>query len=248
MRFNFEERATGSPFIETIWRNRSDSGGPFLSMAVSHWVMVVTRLQGRAYLTVRGPDTRPAPAICPPDAEHVGVFFKLGVVMPHLPAGNLVDGELNLPEAGSQSFWLQGSAWQYPDFDNIDTFVERLVRADLLVREPVVTTALQSTSGQAQSTRPLHDPPYALSVRSVQRRFLQTTGLTFKAIQQIERARHATALLKQGLPILDVVDLAGYADQPHLTRSLKRYIGQTPAQISGETAQTLSFLFKTNPG
>jgi hypothetical protein len=34
--------------------------------------------------------------------------------------------------------------------------------------------------------------------------------------------------------ILDTVDLAGYADQPHLTGSLKRYMGQTPAQILRE--------------
>jgi AraC-like DNA-binding protein len=27
------------------------------------------------------------------------------------------------------------------------------------------------------------------------------------------------------------VEQAGYADQPHLTRSLRRFIGETPAQI-----------------
>jgi AraC-like DNA-binding protein len=30
---------------------------------------------------------------------------------------------------------------------------------------------------------------------------------------------------------LDAARLAGYADQPHLTRSLTRYVGQTPSQI-----------------
>ncbi len=38
-------------------------------------------------------------------------------------------------------------------------------------------------------------------------------------------------LLQQGVSIVDTVDQAGYADQPHLTRSLKRFIGQTPAQL-----------------
>ncbi len=45
------------------------------------------------------------------------------------------------------------------------------------------------------------------------------------------RARHARTLLQQGISILDTVEQAGYADQPHLTRSLKRFMGQTPAQI-----------------
>jgi methylphosphotriester-DNA--protein-cysteine methyltransferase len=74
--------------------------------------------------------------------------------------------------------------------------------------------------------------PY-FSSRTVRRRFIQSTGLTPKALQQIERAQQAAALLENGGSILDTVYSAGYADQSHLTRSLKRYYGQTPAQIVG---------------
>jgi AraC-like DNA-binding protein len=35
--------------------------------------------------------------------------------------------------------------------------------------------------------------------------------------------------------ILDAVYHTGYADQPQLTRSLKHFIGQTPAQIGRVT-------------
>jgi AraC-like DNA-binding protein len=65
----------------------------------------------------------------------------------------------------------------------------------------------------------------------VQRRFLRATGLTHGALCQIESAQKATALLEQGVSILDTVELVGYADQPHLTRSLKRFVGRTPAEI-----------------
>jgi methylphosphotriester-DNA--protein-cysteine methyltransferase len=47
----------------------------------------------------------------------------------------------------------------------------------------------------------------------------------------MKRAQHAQALLQQGGSILDTVDEAGYFDQPHLTRSLKQFIGYTPVQI-----------------
>jgi AraC-like DNA-binding protein len=68
------------------------------------------------------------------------------------------------------------------------------------------------------------------------------------AVRQIECARYATLLLRQGLPILDVVYEAGYFDQPHLTRSLKHFIGQTPTQImDASRAEQLSFLYKTAP-
>ena len=71
----------------------------------------------------------------------------------------------------------------------------------------------------------------AMSKRSIQRRFRHATGLSLRALQSIERARHAAALLQQGVSLLDTVEEAGYFDQPHLTRSLKQFIGYTPAQI-----------------
>lgn len=39
-------------------------------------------------------------------------------------------------------------------------------------------------------------------------------------------------LLHQGTSILDTVYKAGYYDQSHMTNSLKRFLGQTPAQIA----------------
>jgi methylphosphotriester-DNA--protein-cysteine methyltransferase len=71
----------------------------------------------------------------------------------------------------------------------------------------------------------------ALSLRTVQYRFLRSTGLSQRTIQQIERARYATSLLKQGVSIFDTVYEAGYSDQPHLTRSLKHFIGLTPTEV-----------------
>jgi methylphosphotriester-DNA--protein-cysteine methyltransferase len=67
--------------------------------------------------------------------------------------------------------------------------------------------------------------------RTVRHRFLRATGQTQKHIQQYLRAQKAAALLRQGVPILDTVFEAGYFDQPHMTRSLKQFIGYTPAQI-----------------
>ena len=90
--------------------------------------------------------------------------------------------------------------------------------------------------------------PVPISIRTVQRRVLQATGLTHTAVRQIARARYATILLKGGTSILDTVEQAGYFDQAHLTRSLKRLIGQTPTQIANkDRSELLSFLYKTAP-
>src|SRR5438876_10210510 len=163
-----EERPSDSPFVERIWRSHSERGGSFLSIAESRWEMVVTRRHGKITLTVRGPETKATPlGDCPAEGEWLGIRFKLGTVLPHLPARNLVDATVTLPLATRNYFWLFGSAWLFPDYDNADTFVDWLVRDGLLVREPVVRGALQ---GQLKD----------LSLRSVQRRFLQATGGTRK--------------------------------------------------------------------
>jgi AraC-like DNA-binding protein len=139
--------------------------------------------------------------------------------MPHLPIKTLRDRkDMTLPEATNQSFWLLGMAWQLPTFENADTFVQRLVREDLLVRDPVVEAVLHE-----------QQPDY--STRSIQRRFSYVTGLTLKTMQQIQRAQAAVTLLQQGTPILDTSYQLGYFDQSHLSNAHKRFYGQTPAQI-----------------
>src|SRR5262245_15988702 len=196
--------------------------------------MVVTRHKGKSTLTVRGPETKATAIDCPAEGEWLGIRFRLGTFMPQLPVANLRDRQdVNLPRATGRSFWLNGSAWEYPDFENAEAFVARLVKRSLIVRDRAVDDALRGVYS-------------ALSLRSVQRHFLQATGMTHNTFRQIQRARYATNLLKQGASILDVVHEAGFFDQAHLTRSLKRLIGQTPARIIGQDEQ-LSFLYKTSP-
>jgi AraC-like DNA-binding protein len=209
----------------------SESGAP---IALSHWQMCVWQQYGKTNFTIRGPETKATRVPVPGDTEFFGIVFKVGTFMPYLPPSALVDTAATLPDASSDSFWLQGTSWQFPDFENVDTFIDRLAREGMLTREPIVQAALQ-------------EQPQQVSVRSIQRRFSQVAGITHSAISQIERARHAIILLRQGTSILDTVEQAGYADQPHLTRSLKHFIGQTPAQILQETEpEQLSFLFKTD--
>jgi hypothetical protein len=153
MDFVFEGRLSDSPYVEAIWRTESGSTQSFISLAASQWEMVITRQARRTTLTVRGPETNARPAPVPQDAEFFGIIFKLGTFIPHLPTPNLVNREFNLPEAAGESFWLHGSAWPFPDYENADTFINRLVRDGLLVHEPVVEAVLQA------------QPP-ALSLRS----------------------------------------------------------------------------------
>src|SRR5689334_13933954 len=114
----FDERASDSPFVERVWHCRSERADRFVSIAEARWEMVVTRLYGMTMITVRGPETNAATIDCPAEGEWVGIRFKLGTFMPHLPVHNLLDRkDVNLPPAATRSFWLNGSAWEYPNFE-----------------------------------------------------------------------------------------------------------------------------------
>jgi AraC-like DNA-binding protein len=226
-----QDRASDSPYIERVWSCHSERKGVFNSVASPHCEIVFTRLQGRVVVTIRGPETTARQVPCPADGEWLAIRLKAGAYLRSLPAVRLLNGaDVNLPQVKRDAFWLDGAAWQIPGFDDAEAFVDRLTRAGVLARDGVIAAAL---AGDEQ----------ALSMRSVQRRFLNVCGMTYSAMRQIERARYATTLLSRGAPISTAQDEAGFYDQAHLTRSLRRYAGVTPAAIARGAAQ-LSFLYK----
>ena len=105
-----------------------------------------------------------------------------------------------------------------PGPDDVDGFVQGLAQAGLLQHDPVVAQALRSDVR-------------GWSTCSVQRRVARATGLDRSAIRRIRRSERAVGLLSQGVPPAEVAATVGYADQPHLTRSLRLLVGQSPAQI-----------------
>ncbi|MEQ8672712.1 MAG: AraC family transcriptional regulator [Aggregatilineales bacterium] len=225
----FEGRLSSSPYIESIWRGQNGSNYAVVCPADGRWNMLFTRYNGKVKLAVEGPRTRATPKTQPEGNEFLTIVFALGTFLPNIPAGNLLDSDVFLPQAAHKSFWLDGDTWETPSFENVETFVEHLVRNDVLVADPLVKAVLQDQAPE-------------LSERTLRRRFVQATGLAPNLIGQIERALQAHRLLENGAPILDAVYEAGYADQPHLTRSLKRFIGYTPAQIAQLERQTVTFI------
>lgn len=220
MTFAVQTRLSESPLVESVTHGQTIAGGTAIRPAETRWHMIVSRVQDQPRFLIVGPWSASGPLDYGAGADILWIRFRLGVFMPHLPVRSLLNAETPLPEAAGESFWLKSAAWQFPTAHNVDTFVARLAREQVLIRDPVIDAALNGE---------LRREDY--SPRTLRHRFLQATGLSEGHIAQVERAQKAAALLRHGIPILDVVEEAGYFDQPHLTRSLKQYIGHTPAQI-----------------
>ncbi len=218
MDFLFQERENPTPFVNIIWATQSDQEGLFNSVAVPYWEMNFTQSHGQTKITLRGPETKVTQAYCPPNAKFLGIQFTIGTFLDPFPVDTLCDTVIDLPLSSSKCFWLAGEDWEVPNYNNVDVFLNRLYQRGLITHNPIVHTVL-------------NQQPHDVSLRTVQRQFRQATGLTQGQYHQIQRAVHAQNLLEQGQSILDVTYQAGYADHAHLTRSLKRFIGQTPTQI-----------------
>ena len=225
MNFLFEAYSLDSSLIASVWRSCSPEAGRYISVAASHWSFMFAKRQGRIYVDVCGPETRATFKTFSAGSDVYGINFKAGVFMPQLPTSSLVDARLQLPHASDRAFWLHDSALPIPKFEDAEAFAERLARAGLLVRDPVVSASLRGE-------------PLRLSARALQYRFVKSTGLTQKTIWQIERVRQAALMLEQGVAIADTVYQLGYFDQAHLTRSLKQLYGQSPTRVAQVTAST----------
>jgi hypothetical protein len=233
MGLEVESRPSDSPYIERVWRSRSSEVDRMMSIAVSHGELVIWEQGGQVSAAVRGPESKASPAPVPEDATFFGITFGLGTSMPHIPVSRLVDGSVEIPDVTRRSLWLKGSAWHLPDYDNAEEFVRRMVREGVLDCDPIVAEVLRGASPD-------------VSERTIQRRFVAATGLTRGAVRQIDRARQAAVLIQEGVPAHDVIDRLGYFDQPHLARSLTRFVGRTATQLSSrDPSEPLSLLYKT---
>ncbi|MGH1561348.1 helix-turn-helix domain-containing protein [Mumia sp. DW29H23] len=234
MGMEIAERQSDSPYVERVWRSRTAGVSRMTSIATSHKELVVWEHEGSLHVSMRGPETVATSADVPDGSDSFGIVFGHGASMPHLAMARLVDADLESPHVSRGAFVLRGEEWEVPTYDNAEVFIDRLVRDGVLVRDPLVDEVV---AGDAAP----------LGARSIQRRVAAATGLTQGAIRQIERARQAALLLREGTTALEVVHRLGYYDQPHLARSLTRFVGRTATQLRrSDTPEPLSLLYKTD--
>jgi hypothetical protein len=158
--------------------------------------------------------------------EFVGVRLALGVLIPQLPPVRLVDRFVALPVDG-RWFRLGGERLAIPSYPQAEDFVALLVRKGLLS---------------------VADPPDDwVTERTRQRHHLNATGLSQRTVRQIARAQSAAVRLQSGEHPADVAQDAGYFDQPHLARSLRRFIGPSATELADgdSSGRPLSLLYKT---
>jgi AraC-like DNA-binding protein len=119
----------------------------------------------------------------------------------------------------------------------LDALTRRLLTPTRLDRRVVSTLAVLDES--AVHTRPKLDAlaaPRGLSASRLSHLFAES-GLSLRAWISYLRAFHAAQALLRGDAPSAVASSFGYADQPHLTRELRRQFGRTPRTMRSAVLQ-----------
>jgi AraC-like DNA-binding protein len=103
---------------------------------------------------------------------------------------------------------------------------------------------------EARGSMPVREVAAAAhaTVRTLERRFKQSSGYTVKdvsGLMRFEQVRNRL-VLEPDASLAELAQALGYTDQSHLSREFKRYSGMTPAAFARK--QRLSRLYKPRAG
>lgn len=201
-------------FVECLWHIRVEVVADWIDTARETWGLAFTkRTDGTMAAELVGPSYCHMTFGGEIGDEYWGAEFYPHITMRGVDKPGLTGKFVPLPVADGH-FWIGRDSYQIPMFTELDAFLTRLEQKGMF------SNAADGVVHQA-----------AVSQRSNQRRHRQAVGLSRRQSEQIRRAEQAAALLQSGKPPAEVAVEAGYADQAHLTRSLKKLFGTTPARL-----------------
>ena len=150
----------------------------------------------------------------------VVVSFAAGAYLPAYPGKKMLNLVEMLPCPDNDHFTVAGHTFDIPDFESADELAEAMAATGVLRMDDVVASVL---TGNEKT----------LSDRAKQRHFLEVTGLTRKSLEQIHRAQEAVRQLQAGKKPVHVAADAGFTDQAHLAKSLKKIMHAKPSSVDG---------------
>lgn len=220
MGLRFEVVGGEIPWVQRVWSARCEVTTGFSSVVKSASMLAFARGEGVSTVHVRGPETKGSALSCREGWEFFGVDLRLGAHLPMFPPSGLADlRDALVPTLPDGRLWLDNRAWELPTAQNVDVFVDRLVRAGLLRFDPL---AEEIRHGER---------PRGMSERVAQLRFRRVVGISRRKLASIEQARHAARLLAAGEAIAGVVAETGYYDQAQLARAMRWATGHTPSEL-----------------
>jgi AraC-like DNA-binding protein len=188
-------------------------------------------------LQVAGPDTSWRLAPMAPGSVTVGIRFRPG-------AAGLLFGELPVSAVRDQmpdlaDLWGARMVRELTERISDATTAAAVLQQAITARlsyvdnvDPVVMAAVREFDTPRPTAVPVIADRYGLSERQFRRRFVAAVGYgpsTLAGVLRLGRAMRLCAASAR--PAVDVAFAVGYADQPHMTREMRRLAGVTPGEL-----------------
>ena len=167
------------------------------------------------------------------------------VATPFLPANTLLRGIRFRPEAVGAAFGVDAAALRNRTVALADVVGSRHTRR--LADEPRIDAWIRSVELDRRAVAAVRllaggvrvedvSARIGLSVRQLQRIVLAEVGVGPKTFQRIARLNRFLADAQRGDGLARAAFAAGYADQAHMTREVRRLSGRTPAALLASRA------------
>lgn len=187
-------------------------------------------------LSVAGPDTAYRMVDLVPGTTITAIRFRTG-------AAGVLFGDVPVSEARDDQpplagLWGDGAARELTErladaaspADVLETAVAaRLSQVDDV--DPVVVRAVSLFDSPAPPSVSGVADRFGLSERQFRRRFVHAVGYGPSTLVGVLRLERAMRLFGTSERTADVAAVAGYADQPHMTRELRKLAGVTPGRL-----------------
>ncbi|WP_343713303.1 helix-turn-helix domain-containing protein [Inquilinus sp.] len=196
-------------------------------------------------LVVAGPDVTAAHPVLPPGDPVVAVRFRPGAALRWLglPMSEIAGRQFDLSEFGRP--WARDLAGRIGE---ARTTAERMARLEAGLARVAPGIALPAPEmafvfrrlgrGPEEAGLAALRDRLAISERSLRRRCHEAFGYGPKTLDRILRFQRFLRLAAAGeeATLSGLAAAAGYADQAHLTREVRRLSGLTPAAVVGQLA------------
>jgi AraC-like DNA-binding protein len=227
------------PYLDRLWMHFVDSQPPSDGRRVlPDGRMNLVWIAGRG-VQISGPQTRYKRAAEPPMNLVIGAAFHPGAApqLLRIPAAALADGIVPLDAVDpALAARLDDRLGNAPHPRNaLHAFAQELSRPlrAATTPDPAVRYTVDLLDRTNATVAEAAERAF-VSERELQRRFAEHIGYGPKTLQRILRfqrfMRHITA---PRADLAGAAALAGYADQPHLSRETRRLAGLTPRQLRG---------------
>lgn len=239
-----------SGWIDLHWSSVGAGTGPtrheFFPDAGVH--LVLRRSEAGSRLVLLGPATERATVERAAGAEYLGIRFRAGQAprLADVRASELIDGSVDLDRlAGEPLEVIAERLGALPDLASRQRALEALVRRaarPLVEDERCRQAALLLEARRGQVRVDALAAAVGLHVRSLERLFLDTFGMTPKRVARLVRLRHVLGALHAGGfgTLADLAHACGYADQPHLVHDFKALTGRLPGDDDAARGRTLA--------